>query len=117
VAESEANNDVGTADDITVAAGGVASLCGVIESGADVDFFAFTLPAGATSLGFHRYGDTTSPNSPDLQAVLLVDGTEYQINGAFPVQAGKKYVVKVSTKDRAPIKYRVAICARGGACD
>lgn len=117
VQESEANNDTGSADSVPITAGGTASFCGVIDSATDVDYLTFTLPAGVTEMGLHRYGDTTSPNSPDLQATPSIDGTDFPFGGPYPtVQTGKPYYLKVFTKAKAPIKYRIVICAHGGSC-
>jgi hypothetical protein len=116
VHESEANNDVGSANAIPLAVGGSTSFCGKIDSPGDVDVITFTLPAGADGIGLHRYADVSSPNSADIKVVAAQDGTEFAINGTYPFQPGKSYTVTVSTTGRAPISYRIVACAHQGAC-
>jgi hypothetical protein len=116
VQESESNNDVGSANAVPLAAGGSATFCGRIDSASDVDVLTFTLPVGANGIGLHRYADVSSPNSNDISVVPALDGTAFAINGAYPYQPGKAYTVTVSTTGRAPINYRIVMCAHDGSC-
>jgi hypothetical protein len=114
--ESEANNDVGSANVVPVAAGANATFCGRIDSASDVDVLTFTLPATADGIGLHSYADVTSPNSADIRVVPALDGASFAINGTYPYQPGKTYTVTVSTSARAPISYRIVVCAHQGSC-
>jgi hypothetical protein len=114
--ESEPNNAVGSANVVPVVVGGTSSFCGRIESAGDVDVITFTLPAGANGIGLHRYADVSSANSADIKVVPAQDGTAFAINGTYPFQPGKTYTVTVSTTGRAPINYRIVVCAHQGSC-
>jgi hypothetical protein len=100
VQESEANDDVGTADEMP---GQTGTFCGRIGANTDVDFISFTLPANAKSLSMSQ-----STTSGAIKIEPTADGEAFSFSGTYPFKPGKKYVIKVSTTAGA-LDYRIGV--------
>jgi hypothetical protein len=101
VAESEANNDLASADTMP---GQTGTFCGKISSDADVDFVTFTLPANAKSFGMSQ--NTTSGA---IKIEPSVDGEAFPFSGGkYLFRPGKPYVLKISTTGGA-LDYRISL--------
>jgi len=98
--ESESNNDATSADKVPAETN---TFCGRLEPG-DVDFVTFTMP---DDVGFFSFG-VDSASGGRVKIEPSVDGEPFSLNGRWPFEPGKPYVVKLTSSSSQVVDYRLS---------